>query len=44
VLLSTAEKTAQTHAVAACVAAPFDRVAVLASIAACLATHVAALR
>ncbi len=42
--LSTAEKTAQQNAVNACVAAPADRVAVLASIAACRATHVAALR
>ena len=42
--LSTAEKTAQQHAVAACLAAPAGRVAVLASIAACRATHVAALR
>ena len=42
--LSNAEKTAQQHAAAACLAAPAGRVAVLASIAACLATHVAALR
>ena len=42
--LSNAEKTARQHAAAACLAAPAGRVAVLASIAACLATHVAALR
>lgn len=42
--LSTAEKTAQRNAVAACLSAPAGRVAVLASIAACRATHVAALR
>lgn len=44
VALSAAEKSAQTNAVAACVTAPSDRVAVLASIAASRATHVAALR
>ena len=44
VALSTAEKTAQRNAVAACLAAPAGRVPVLASIAACRATHVAALR
>jgi hypothetical protein len=43
-LLSAAEKTAQSNAITACVSAPTDRVAVLASIAACRATHVAALR
>lgn len=42
--LSEAEKTAQANAVTACVAARPNRVAVLASIAACRATHVAALR
>jgi hypothetical protein len=42
--LSAAESTAQRNAVAACLSAPTNRVAVLASIAACLATHVAALR
>lgn len=42
--LSNAEKTARQHAAAACLAAPAGRVAVLASIAACLATHVMALR
>jgi hypothetical protein len=42
--LSAAESTAQRNAVTACLAAPTSRVAVLASIAACLATHVAALR
>jgi hypothetical protein len=41
--LIAAEKTAQTNATTACLAAPADQVAVLASIAACRATHVAAL-
>ena len=42
--LVTAETTAQRTAAAACLTAPANRVAVLASIAACRATHVAALR
>lgn len=42
--LSAAEKSAQLNAATACLAAPAARVAVLASIAACRATHVAALR
>ena len=41
--LIAAEKTAQANATTACLTAPADRVAVLASIAACRATHVAAL-
>jgi hypothetical protein len=41
--LSTAEKTAQGNAASACLAATGDRVVVLASIAACRSTHVAAL-
>ncbi len=43
-LLSAAEKTAQANVTAACISAPADRVAVLASITASRATHVAALR
>jgi hypothetical protein len=42
--LSTAEKTAQTNAVAACIAVAADRVPIIAAIAACRATHIAALR
>jgi len=42
--LSTAEKTAQTNAVAACIAVDADRVPIIAAIAACRATHIAALR
>jgi hypothetical protein len=42
--LSDAETTAQANAVAACLAAPAARSAVLASIAACRATHVDVLR
>jgi len=42
--LSAAEKTAQTNAVAACISVAADRVPILAAIAACRATHVAALR
>jgi hypothetical protein len=42
--LSAAEKTAQTNAVAACIAVAADRVPIIAAIAACRATHVAALR
>lgn len=41
--LSTAEKTAQMNAAAASKTTPADRVAVLAAITACRATHVAAL-
>jgi hypothetical protein len=41
--LTTAEKAAQANAVAACVAAVDDRVAILAAIAACRATHVVVL-
>ena len=41
--LSAAEATAKASAVAACLSAPADRSAVLASIAACRATHVAVL-
>ncbi len=41
--LSNAEKTAQANAAAACLAATGSRVPVLASIAACRSTHVAAL-
>ena len=42
-VLATAEKTAQANAVSACLTAPADQVAVLASIAACRATHVVVL-
>jgi len=42
--LVTAETTAQRDAAAECLTAPANRVAILASIAACRATHVAALR
>jgi hypothetical protein len=42
--LADAEQKAQDNAVAACLTAPAGRVAVLASIAACRATHVAVLR
>jgi hypothetical protein len=42
-VLSTAEKNAQVNAMNGCLAAPAARAAVLASIAACRATHVAAL-
>jgi hypothetical protein len=42
--LSAAEKTAQSNAVAACIAVAADRVPIIAAIAACRATHVAALR
>ncbi|HEY2792759.1 MAG TPA: hypothetical protein VGJ28_10395 [Micromonosporaceae bacterium] len=41
--LAAAEATAQTNAVAACMRGPASRAAVLASIAACRASHVAAL-
>ncbi len=44
VALSGAEKSAQIDAVAACLAATGDRIAILASIAACRAAHVAVLR
>jgi hypothetical protein len=42
--LRTAEQTAQKNAVAACLAAPADRAALVGSIAACRATHASALR
>ncbi len=42
--LSEAEKTGQTNAIQGCVSATGSRAAVLASIAACRATHVAVLR
>jgi hypothetical protein len=42
--LSAAEKTAQANAVAACISVAADRVPIVAAIAACRATHVAALR
>jgi hypothetical protein len=42
--LSAAEKTAQTNAVAACISVAAERVPIIAAIAACRATHVAALR
>ena len=42
--LSAAEKTAQTNAVAVCISVAADRVPIIAAIAACRATHVAALR
>ncbi|WP_229069363.1 hypothetical protein [Actinoplanes sp. DH11] len=42
--LRTAEQAAQKTAVAACVAAPAERAALLGSIAACRAIHVLALR
>jgi hypothetical protein len=42
--LSESEKTAQTNAIQACMVATGDRAAVLASIAASCATHVAVLR
>ncbi|HEY1486872.1 MAG TPA: hypothetical protein VGF84_12265 [Micromonosporaceae bacterium] len=42
-LLAGAETTAQANAVTACLSAPTSRAAVLASIAACRATHVAVL-
>lgn len=42
--LSAAEKTAQTNAVVACISVAAERVPIIAAIAACRATHVAALR
>ena len=42
--LSAAEKTAQTNAVTVCISVAADRVPIIAAIAACRATHVAALR
>jgi hypothetical protein len=42
--LSAAEKTAQTNAVAVCISVAAERVPIIAAIAACRATHVAALR
>ncbi|HZD98415.1 MAG TPA: twin-arginine translocation signal domain-containing protein [Micromonosporaceae bacterium] len=42
--LSAAEKIAQANAVAACLSVAADRVPIVAAIAACRATHVAALR
>ncbi|GID25825.1 hypothetical protein C8E87_4472 [Paractinoplanes brasiliensis] len=42
--LRTAEQAAQKSAVAACLAAPADRTALVGSIAACRATHAEALR
>ncbi len=42
--LSAAEKTAQSNAVAICITVAAERVPIVAAIAACRATHVAALR
>ena len=42
--LSAAEKTAQTNAAAVCISVAAERVPIMAAIAACRATHVAALR
>ncbi|HEY9482099.1 MAG TPA: hypothetical protein VIR00_04000, partial [Micromonosporaceae bacterium] len=42
--LSAAEKTAQANAVAVCISVAAERVPIIAAIAACRATHVAALR
>ena len=41
--LAAVEKTAHTNAVTACLSAPADRAAILASIAACRATHLVVL-